>query len=81
MRRMQHQFFSVEEVGKFLHERKKNLFFLSQVIFSNKNCKSWSLNFAEKFLVKGDARTIFFSKNKKDGQDLFCHLQRKKKKL
>ena len=64
MRRMQHQFFSVEEVGKFLHE-KKNFFFLSKVIFSKRNCKSWSLNFAEKFLVKGDAKTIFFSKNKR----------------
>ena len=78
MRRMQHQFFSVEEVGKFLHE-KKNLFFLSQVIFSNKNCKSWSLNFAEKFLVKRDAKTIFFSKNKRMARIYFVIYKERKK--
>ena len=77
---MQHQFFSVEEVGKFLRE-KKNLFFLSQVIFSNKNCKSWSLNFAEKFLVKGDAKTIFFSKKIKGWPGFILSFTKKEKKI
>ena len=77
---MQHQFFSVEEVGQFLHE-KKNLFFLSQVIFSNKNCKSWSLNLAEKFLVKGDAKTIFFSKKIKGWPGFILSFTKKEKKL